>query len=392
MAKRNNKRFVGLGLVGEPMAIGRKGLCVITYRTFRNGDPPRIVDLWNLHASRSRGFGQLAGCDHLEPLLFAKPFFDAKGMFLAFDDQRLVGLCQGGFGCDNHEAKLDHSRGVIAMLMVHPEYTRQGIGTRLVELCESYLLQRGAQSVMAGCRYPTNPFYFGLYGGSDQPGVLETDLECNEFYTQHGFEAGSTTLVFQLPLGWLQRVEDARIPLLRRQVDILAESLPKPNTWWQACVVGATITYRYEMIDADSKAPIGRALVWEMETFGRAWNTVSFGLHEFFIEESRRRLGYGKLLLYSILKHLQDNRIGLVEVQFDAENLAGRGLVQAVGFRQVDVGRQFTRVNPGTPLQARSTPVPTTVISPDSTATAGVDTIVDVPLDQSEAAPAGDNI
>ncbi len=115
-----------------------------TYRTFRNNDPPKVLQLFNLQARLSRGFGYLTGCDVLEQLVFSKPYFDRAGLFLAFDDDRLVGLCHAGFGCDETNSRLDTSVGTICMLLVHPEYRRQGIGAALIAQGQAYLRERGA--------------------------------------------------------------------------------------------------------------------------------------------------------------------------------------------------------------------------------------------------------
>jgi ribosomal protein S18 acetylase RimI-like enzyme len=315
---------------------------VITYRTFRNGDPPAIRELWNLQAGPSRGCGWLAGCDHLEQLIFSKPYFNRDCFQLAFSGKQLVGLCLAGFGGDERREGIDASSGAICLLLVHPEFRRQGIGAELLRRGQDFLRQGGAATQFVGAQHPLNPFGLGLYGGSDTPGVLESDAEVERFVRKRGYEPADTSLVYQLSLlDEIARLDDPRLPLLRRNVKIFSETFPLPKTWWHACTMGPTISYRYEMVDGQTDEQIASALVWEMETFGWAWKVRTFGITDFNVEFSRRRRGYGKLLLQSILKHLQENKIGLVEAQMMERNLPTRSLFELLGFQRVDIGRVY---------------------------------------------------
>jgi ribosomal protein S18 acetylase RimI-like enzyme len=314
---------------------------LIRYRTFRNGDPPSILGLWN-RSAQTRGFGRLAGCDNLESLLFSKPFFDPAGLQLAFaNDDHLVGLCHAGFGCDETQSRLDRSMGVVCMLLVDPEYRCQGIGSRLLEMGQSYLRAQGALVQYVGAIHPINPFYLGMYGGSEMPGILESDASAGEFVKRRGYVVADTCFVFQQVLSELGALSDNRIPLLRRQVKLMLEPWPKPLSWWHACTLGPVASLRYDLVDRDSEAFIGKAWVWEMESFGRNWGRPSIGITDLFVAENRRRQGFGKLLLHSIMKHLQEQRIALVEIQTMERNAAARGLYASLGFRQVDIGHVY---------------------------------------------------
>jgi len=48
---------------------------MITYRTFRNTDPPLLVSVWRSRAGQ-RGLMQPVSADLLEQLLFGKLYFD----------------------------------------------------------------------------------------------------------------------------------------------------------------------------------------------------------------------------------------------------------------------------------------------------------------------------
>lgn len=310
------------------------------FRTFRNADPPLILELWNRCAA-TRGFGLLSGCDNLERLIFAKPYFDREGLILALEGDRLVGLCHAGFGCDDTNSKLDVTMGVICMLLVDPAFRKRGIGSELLKRGQNYLREHGSKTQYAGAIHPLNPFYLGLYGGSELPGVLESDPDASAFFLKRHYVVADSTLVFQRSLRELPNVEDTRVPLLRRSVKLLVEPWPKPRSWWQAATIDPMVTLRYELAERDRDVEIGHALVWEMETFGRAWGQPSVGIIDFEIQPERRRQGYGKLMMLTVLKHLQDQRITLVEVQTMERNVAATNLYENLGFTRIDTGHVY---------------------------------------------------
>lgn len=313
---------------------------MITYRTFRNADPPHVRDLWNRNL-KTRGFGKPSGCDQLEQALFSKPYFDREGLILAWDGKRLVGLCHAGFGCDESESRLDRNSGTICMLLVDESYRRRGIGTELLRRGQEYL-QRGGSSVQyAGPLHPLNAFYLGLYGGSDLPGVLESNAGAIEFLSKRGYRDIDRCIVLQRSLDLVPAPTDTRLPLLRRGVEITVEPWPRLPSWWRACLMGQVIMLGYEMVDRASKERVGHAFVWEMENFERAWGLISVGIIELEISEPRRRQGYGKLLLHTMMKHLQEQRVKQIEVQTMQRNVAALRLYQSLGFTQVDVGHAY---------------------------------------------------
>ena len=122
---------------------------MVQYRTFHNSDPPQILKLWhasNMGPSAAEGFP----CDILELFVFSQPFFDRKGFILATDGDRIAGFGHAAFACNPEGTNLDHSRGIISALLVHPDYRRSGVGAELVSHCEQYLTNHGATSIVAG--------------------------------------------------------------------------------------------------------------------------------------------------------------------------------------------------------------------------------------------------
>ena len=154
------------------VSISRSKGSVVTFRAFRNSDPPAIAELWS-NADPVKGLMQPISVAVLERHVFAKPYFDRHGLILAFEEDALVGFVHAGFGPNPDRSDLDISIGVICLLMVRPRDDQLAIRQRLVEEAERYLLARGATEIRAGCIRTSSPFYLGLYGGSDMAGILE---------------------------------------------------------------------------------------------------------------------------------------------------------------------------------------------------------------------------
>jgi len=96
---------------------------VFNYRTFRNTDPPRLVELWNA-LSLGRGAVILRNSTILERYVFSKPFFDPNGLFLAEENGRLIGYAHAG-GCQAADGS--EVQGVVSAIGVLPSHRRRGV-------------------------------------------------------------------------------------------------------------------------------------------------------------------------------------------------------------------------------------------------------------------------
>src|SRR5581483_5163028 len=97
---------------------------------------------------------------------------------------------------------------------------RRGIGAALLELAETYLRERGAQTIFAGPMKPLTPFYFGVYGGSFLPGMLVSERAAAPFLEMHGYRPWETTLIYQRFLDKPINVPDPRFAALRKRFDV----------------------------------------------------------------------------------------------------------------------------------------------------------------------------
>ncbi len=315
---------------------------MLDYRSFRNDDPPGLADIWN-EAFTGRGEVRLRHSSPLENYVFAKPYFDPAGVIVAEEDGVRVGFAHAGFGPDATQSCVCREIGVVCLIGVRPSYRRRGIGSELLQRCESYLRARGVHTFYAGPMAPYNPFYFGLYGGSEMPGFLDSDGDAVPFLRRHGYQVHDTCLVFQGMLNRPINVADGRFAALRRRFDVRIVPRAGAANWWQEAVLGPVEIVEFRLEDKTTGQVVGRTSVWEMDLFGWRWNQPAVGIVEVQVQEEFRRQGLAKFLLTQLLHYLQDQFFGVAEVQTMQRNEAAIKLYQSLGFEQVDIGHIYKK-------------------------------------------------
>jgi ribosomal protein S18 acetylase RimI-like enzyme len=314
---------------------------VIHYRTFRNTDPPGLVEVWNA-AFTGRGAVKLRSCLWTEFFLFSKIYFDPHSIIIAQADRQIVGFAWAGFGPNASESAVDLGTGVVCLLGVAPSYRRQGIGAELLHRAETYLRSHGSKNLFAGPLHPLNPYTFGLYGGSNSPGFLDSDPLARPFFTHHGYVVESSCLVFQRSLKPTLNIADGRFAAHRLRYEIYVRPFPR-TTWWQECILGPVELYEYRLQDKLTGRTAARALLWEMETYLPSWNEHAIGITDLVVTDDRRRQGLAKFLMVQVLRSLQDQFFSLAETQVRADNAAAINLLRSLGFEQVDAGHIYRK-------------------------------------------------
>lgn len=310
---------------------------VVHYRSFRNTDPPRLVEVWN-EAFPGRGAVALRNSTPLERFVLARPYFDPAGLILAEEDGRCLGFAHSAVVNPGAGPK----QGVICMLGIRPSHRGRGIGPELLRRTEAYLQQHGAQIFLAGGYDRSNPFYFGIYGGANCPGFLQSNPEAEAFFLKSGYRTHQTILILQRQLDVPLRVSDPRFGPLRMQYQICMRSPRQLKDWWQECTVGVVEPLEFVLVNKDNQVK-ARALAWEMEGFSARWGWPAVGVIDFEVAPDSRRLGLGKYLLTAILKQLQDQYFQTVEVQIDERDTLAIDFLSPLGFEQVDLGRVYAK-------------------------------------------------
>lgn len=280
----------------------------------------------------------------LDIYVFSKPYFDREGLIVAEQDGEVVGYVHAGFGPDESRRTISYDAGVTCMLMVAPQVIFADLAPQLLTRSEAYLRRKGAQLVYAGGMFPLNPFYLGLYGGSELPGFLSSDVQRSQFFPAHGYEQVDQAVVLQRSLDDFCRPVDRRLMRLRREYQISLDATAPPVDWWDACVYPPGNPTRFDLIPRHGTDVRASVRFWVIEPLSNTWEKLTVGLTHLQVASSCRREGLATLLNYEALKQLRQNGVGIVEAQTMVHNSAAVGLYHKLGFQTVDQGTVFRKV------------------------------------------------
>lgn len=312
------------------------------FRTFLNTDPPEIVRIWHSQPERSR-FANTFSHDLFETMVLSKPYFEPEGLLVAEEDGRMQGFVHAGFAPTADWSDLELSDGVISLLLLDPQSDFE-VGLRLLELAEAYLVSRGCRRVHVGSRFPEGPFYLGLFGGSQIPGVLpRQQVRLAELLNAAHYEAVEPIHVMQRSMQDFRTVIDRQQTQVRRKYQIEEVIDPKPFAWWETCTLGETDRTRYVLRKRMSDIQVGRVVFWDIHPLSRDWGLRTMGLYDLRIEASERQSGLGTFLVGESLKHMQSIGVQLVEAQVRDTNTAAKKLFDKFGFLDVCHGMLYVK-------------------------------------------------
>ncbi len=307
---------------------------MIFFRHFINTDPPLLVDLWNRQSPMA---GQIEKLTVLlcEKHLFSKPYFDPNGLILAFRkvDQRIevAGFVHAGFSKNETGSDLDRSQGIVAALKVLDSPDSNKIAAQLLQKACEYLADKGATVIHAGACFPNSPFYMGLYGGSEIPGVLEHDTNFVAACQTSGFAVRDRIVVWQRSLLTFRPIGGRDQLAIRRKYKINTVKDSAPQTWWSNCTLGTSQTERLSIYNKVDQTICGDLSLWDMEPL-YAGVAKARGIYGLNVPEELRRSGIATFLLGEALKHAMQSGIELVEAHTLESEPAAGGVFQKLGF------------------------------------------------------------
>lgn len=316
----------------------RKAL-VIQFRPFRNTDPPLLVEIWR-DQKRFPALASTVSVAILEDTIFAKPYFESRGMILALEDDQPLGFIHAGFTTDVHEQDLDKETGIISQLRVVPGDWSSEVRDGLMKAALDYLKQSGAKEVYFGSKFPSSPFYLGLYGGSRVPGIAEGDEDAIAACEKFGFSTIGEIVVFRRSLVGFRTVVDRNQMQVRRAFQIRADADPGLNTWSEACTMGRNLRMRFSLIDRKDDSVRGSVSYWDMEPLANSWGVTAMGMYNLKVDDEARRAGLATFLVGESLRHLASQSIGVVEAQTTSDNEPTCGLLEKLGFEKFAHGLQ----------------------------------------------------
>lgn len=291
----------------------------VQYRSFHNADPPKLHQLWHLCAL-GRNAAEGFSCDVFELFACSQTYFDRSGLIVALDDQRAVGFVHAGFAVNADETGLDQRQGILAALMVHPDYRRQGIGSELVRRAEEYLQSKGAESIEAGGGLNRNGFYCGIYGGLEPSGFCGSSAAWREFFDSCGYSPCSEVFIMRRDLLQTRDPVNAKLLRHRRHLNLVITDRPSNESWWWFVRFGHLDSLRFELQEKDDQEVVASGQIIGMDLFIPKWGVRTVGLREVFVPESQRRHGYAQALVLEICRRLRSEAVQLVEAHVASDN------------------------------------------------------------------------
>jgi len=320
------------------------GMPLIRFRTYRNADSPALAGLWN-RGLPDRGVVRPVSAHEWDAMVVGRVDFDARGLIVAEEGGRVVGFAHAGFGPETEEDpphRLDRELGTIAMLVVDPDRDSEALRSGLMAEAEAYLRASGAKVLYAGGQGPLNPFYWGLYGGSEFAGILEGHESFRKAAAEAGYRPVAAAELLEADLAAVE-ARDPMAAVHRRQAKVEVSEDACPSDWWEAVALGSTQITRFRLVSKADDAELARASTWDMAAFGRIDGKARTGLYAVEVAPAHRRKGFGRFLVGEVLRHARGQWGEVVSVLTGATNIPALGLYRACGFHLVDTATLYRR-------------------------------------------------
>ncbi len=318
---------------------------MIRHRPYRNGDSPALADLWN-RCLAARPTTRPLSSHEFDALIPGKLGFDREGLIVAELDDRLVGYVHAGFGpIDPHgpSRAMDTSLGAILVLVIDESLAGLGEAKALFHEAETYLEKRGAQVLYAGGQYPLNPFYWGLYGGSEYSGILGNDALFLDVIRAAGYQAVGESIVLESSLAGPEP-RDTRSALVRRHHRVEIEADVLFPAWWDSLCLGLFRPTRLRLVDRITEQAHATLWTWECITeLQPDQRRMTTGLVNLEVDPTHRRRGFARYLIQEAWKNAQKQLCDVLSVQTSITNLPALGLYHSMGFTEVGRSTLFRR-------------------------------------------------
>ena len=315
----------------------------IHFRHFKNTDPPGILAIWQ-RCAHCLGPPRNITYEVFEQMVFGKLHFDYAGFFVALDDEKIVGFAHASFGPSADSDSLDYSTGVICLVLIDPDWPDPApLANELVKSCEEYLVKSGAKIIYGGCVRPANPFYLGLYGGSEPPGVLEDDHLAIKAFQSTGYAHVDSTQGYEIDLREFRPAMNVKIAQIRRQVELAAELDAVPRNWWEALTLGNHEIVRVTAKERKTEALISVATLRFMDPTCRGVVGDVCGLMDIRVAPPWREKGLASHVLSESFRRMAENNIVRLDAQAHDSNEPLNALLQAMKMEKTSRGLIFRK-------------------------------------------------
>ena len=310
---------------------------MLEFRSFRNTDPPRLTGIWRSRAG-DPALLQPVSVDLFEQLIFGKLHFDYAGLILAFEDGKPVGFAHASFGPDAAGSGVSRETGVICLIVVRPDCEETAVAAGLLDRCEAYLRQRGARVFYGGGIPPLSPFYAGLYGGCELPGVLESDKVSRVLYPARGYAPVDRCLLLQRDLSTFRAPVDRQQVQCRRSLLVQVLMDPPAKNRWEAMTTADFGSTRFELLPRGGGRHLAYAVARATEWGNASRSGRIAGLVDLFVEPASRRQGLGTHLVGELARVLSGQGVAFLETQPLQRNEPLVQFCRKLGFQQIADG------------------------------------------------------
>ncbi len=312
----------------------------ITYRSFHNTDPPRLVELWNQSELGSSAAGDLT-VDAFEFFVFAQPYFDKKGLILALDGETCVGFVHAVQAVNEEQSALTPTSGGIIALLVHPKCRRQGIGRQLLSHASEYLRSSGATSIEFGPSPRTNGFYLGMYGGVAPVGFRDAD-QVEPFAAATGWQTARTFNCYQKDLSGKTR-DPVNMKLItnKRKTKLNAVDASNNASWWWMTRFGRMDSVEFQLVEKSSGEVYASCDIFGLDLYIPKWGQRAAGLGSVNVSEQYVGNDYELSLLIEMGRYLRDQLITVIDTSAASDDSTQTALLESAGFQLQDVSRVF---------------------------------------------------
>lgn len=274
----------------------------------------------------------------LEYSVFSKMHFDRQGLIVATKEGQPVGFVHAGFGPSEDGKGIDTSMGTTLMLMLRGGEQDESLTDDLLLASEEYLRSRGASVFYAGGLKPLNSFYLGLYGGSEIPGVLQSNSLLHEACLRNDYSQSGRVIIQHCDLVRYRPLVNRNVRQWRFKTTVREHCDPCSKDWWEACVWGSHERDRFDLMEKRSGNLMATASFWDVQPLSMSWGICTAGLCDLYVDPEYRRQGCASLLMNEAFRLLRRRGVSTVEVQTMDSNEAAISFYQALGFAEVDHG------------------------------------------------------
>jgi len=260
----------------QPVA-GRKGLFVVSYRTFRNTDPPALAKPLERGPHRTQRHQALGPVLPSNISSFSKPYFDRRdrgSSSLSRPTSWLV-LRTPALPPRRPRAGLAKGAGVLSLIAVTAVASASWASAPVCcSAARLTLRTAGATTLKAGEMFPHNPFYFGRYGGSESARCASKGEKGRRSLPDPARLPSGTNL--PRPPARPARFAQCRGPRASPPCVVVSSSWPSRGSGDHELVarMRARLVELHDFClrKKTTGEPVARASVWEMEGYSRSWN------------------------------------------------------------------------------------------------------------------------